>query len=152
MQKGFTLIELLVVVLIIAILAAVALPQYQLAVAKSRVVTLLPLMKSIQQAQRLYYLEHGSYTDNFNKLTIEFPAGAKTVQNLKLVYEDFSCYAGAVSSGNTSLKCENGTGVILEQYYEWNWMTCWFYSNERGKKICKSLCGSIDENAKLCSF
>ena len=62
MQKAFTLIELLVVVLIIGILAAVALPQYEKAVEKARLSEALSIVSSLQKAIDVWVFENGMYT------------------------------------------------------------------------------------------
>ena len=74
---GFTLIELLVVVLIIGILAAIALPQYQMAVGKTKLIELKSGIKNIYDAEQRYYLVHNSYPTSVDDLDISFDVKSK---------------------------------------------------------------------------
>ena len=69
-NQGFTLLEVLVVVIIIAVLAAIAVPQYQHAVLKSRFSTVMPMAKSVADAQEVYYLSNGQYATHKSALDV----------------------------------------------------------------------------------
>lgn len=72
-NQAFTLIELLVVVLIIGILAAVALPQYQKAVEKSKSAQVLTLLTTLGKATNVFQIENGRGPISFAELDIQIP-------------------------------------------------------------------------------
>ena len=73
MKKGFTLVELLVVVLIIAILAAVALPQYTTAVERSRATEALTLLAAVAESAQRYKFHQGVWPTDWDQLDVDIP-------------------------------------------------------------------------------
>ena len=74
-NRAFTLIELLVVVLIIGILAAIALPQYQKAVMRTRYNNLKSLTRRIADAEEVFYMANNTYSVDFEELDVDMPGG-----------------------------------------------------------------------------
>ena len=88
MKKAFTLIELLVVVLIIGILAAIALPQYQKAVARSRYKQLKITAQAIAHSQEIFYLANNEYASTFDQLDFVTPDKSTTTSTY---FSNFHC-------------------------------------------------------------
>ena len=89
---GFTLIELLVVVLIIGILAAVAVPQYQKAVARSRIAAFLPIVKNLYEQKQMFYMSNGRYPANIDEIET-IPSGfRKGVADPQYLYSTGKLY------------------------------------------------------------
>ncbi len=149
-NQAFTLIELLVVVLIIGILAAIAVPQYQKAVYKSRSSQAVVMLQAIMQAQRAYYLANSENTTDLTKLDINVAEDimVDNVENkdpntyyFKCASKKY-CTAGATNVNMPSFEFHNNDDTQRDgmQY-------CISYGkSEMARDICKSM-GPSDPSA-----
>ena len=81
-KNGFTLIELLVVVLIMAVLAAIALPKYFTVTKLAKVKTTLASLSPIIKANNHYFLVSGQYTPDIDKLDVSVPYQSKKAEDV----------------------------------------------------------------------
>ena len=109
-EQGFTLLEMMVVVAIIAILAAILIPNFTRARAQAQTAACLGNMKMIATALELYYTDKQTYpTADTQQIT-----GAWTAANmsgyLNAVPEDPAAGAGAYYT-LTTVSASAGSGV-----------------------------------------
>lgn len=135
-MKGFTLIELLVVVLIIGILSAVALPQYEKAVMRSRFTQMVTAARSIVQAQHIFYMENGEYTADLNDLDVVFPDSKEGAVSLR----EGSCNISTPPRVVCILHKGNAALASLVWFYDNNVRICYSYrsTNFAGDSLCSA--------------
>ena len=140
-KLGFTLIELLVVVIIIAILAAIAVPQYKHAALKSRFSTVMPMAKAIADAQEVYFQGRQLYALDVEELDVT-PVTAENT-SVSLSQTDGYDY---VMAQNSQVP---GAHYIIYQKYSENYPSEIHCEAADDNEDAQWLCGVLSNNNSI---
>ena len=162
-RSGFTLIELLVVILIIGILAAVALPQYQKATERARMTEAVTLLNTIAHAQQRSFMEGNAYADTFSMLDVtpkEASGQTYYTRGNPVTGEGgngfaITIYDGGYDEGYAEAVRVNSGGELINSYsllrfYNSTLTTC-SSSEPNGQALCADFCGIDIPVAACCS-
>ena len=134
-NHAFTLIELLVVVLIIGILAAIALPQYQKAVMKARFTQLKVIAHAIADAEEVYYLANNNYSVRFDELDVNTPAFTEEETNDQKDVRTFSfglCWIASDQYGSRAVCSNDNDGLKYYVYFQHS-------VGKAGWRVCRAM-------------
>ena len=152
---GFTLIELLVVVLIIGILAAIALPKYEMAVNKSRATEALLNLQSLYKAQQLYYMANNTYTEKISELDFSLPVKMEGDQEVAQgsVYTIYCTKGFCQTRGNNNIR-QTFPNFEIHLHNKKVWCICGWNDS---CSICKAMGGTFGhkgdtESSAGCSY
>lgn len=100
-NQGFTFIEITVVIIILGLLAAVALPQYQIYMERAKTQEAAQILLSLLDAQFEYRRENSAYATDITDLQIEMDTAPQHFQPIDLT-----------GAGGT-VACTAGTGTNI---------------------------------------
>lgn len=150
LRAGFTLIELLVVVLIIGILAAVALPQYQKAVEKAKLTEAVVTLKKIRDNTRMLLLADPNWAAGsdwaekaFGGLPLAEGTGDALRQGKYYCYMTFGGAAAAFPGACGGMESADYSIIVPWAGYEEGMASerACMGNTDKGTAFCKSLGG-----------
>jgi len=149
MQKGFTLVEVLVVVLIIGILTAVALPQYEGAMERSRLSEALKNGRTLIDSMSRALVERPDELPFHERdLDVKISGGKWNAPGAGCIYTTKDFTYNICNGYYVHILRDLGDGEYYKLYmYNTTWLPEWLqdenskcqYVGEEGEKICKSL-------------
>ena len=110
MKKGFSLLELFIAIIVVALLAALAIPLFIKNIEKSKTGEVIANLNLIRMAEKDYFIEHAAFTTTIGSLSVEDP------NNITNKY--FNYTIPSASASNFTARAARNAGPYSGDYYE----------------------------------
>ena len=112
-RRGFTLIEVMVTVAIIAILAAIAVPNYTEYITRSRFAEAYALLADLRVRMEQHYMDNRRYSSTTGGGTCGIPGGnTPTMSSAK--YFSYTCASSGANAAGDQLYTLTATGLAAQ--------------------------------------